>query len=503
MTDRPSPLLERLRDVARRSPASIALEDAAVRRSFGELWERAERVAGALRALDLGGARIGLYASPGAAWAEAFAGALLAGGTAVALSPIYPVPELRALAAASGVRGVLVSKDLEPAAREAFRNVRVLGADDLAAASRPPETAAAAPRPNDVALLLFTSGTTGKPKGAALTHENVFALAEILGKAWGFSPNDVLLHTLPLHHLHGIGVSLLVALVAGATTRFVRFEPERVWEELRHATVLMGVPTQHKKLFDAFDAADSVTRTRWASHGAALRLVTSGSAALPVAVGERWRSLSGRYPVERYGMTEIGIVLSNPLDGERRPGTVGKPLPNVTIRVVVDGGVDAAPGEAGELWVRASTVFAGYDGNARATEDALSDGWFKTGDTVTVSDDGYVTILGRTSVDILKSGGYKLSALEIEAVLREHEDVADVSVVGVPHEIWGDLVVAAVVAKPGRAPDEAAVRSWAKERMAPYKVPKRVVAVGELPRNALGKVQKNVLAGLLRDRKLL
>jgi malonyl-CoA/methylmalonyl-CoA synthetase len=353
---------------------------------------------------------------------------------------------------------------------------------------------------SEAALILFTSGTTGKPKAATLTHDNVLALAETLGRAWGFSSRDVLLHVLPLHHLHGVGVSLLVALASGATTRFVPFVAKRVWDELGSATVLMGVPTQHKKLFDAFDAAGEETRKRWTSYGRALRLVTSGSAALPTALGERWRSLSGNYPLERYGMTEIGIVLSNPLDGERRPGSVGMTLPGVEMRLVGDDGNDVPSDEPGELWFRSRTVFAGYDGNERATREAFEGDWFKTGDTAKASKDGYVTILGRTSVDILKSGGYKLSAVEIENVLREHEGVGDVAVVGLPDDMWGDLVVAAIVEKPGWTTSDGELRAWTKERMAPYKVPKRIVVLEELPRNALGKVQKNALVRLLIER---
>jgi malonyl-CoA/methylmalonyl-CoA synthetase len=305
---------------------------------------------------------------------------------------------------------------------------------------------------------------------------------------------------LPLHHLHGIGVSLLVALASGATTRFVPFEPRRVWDELGSATALMGVPTQHKKLFDAFDAADDDAKRRWSSHARALRLVTSGSAALPPATGERWRRVNGNYPLERYGMTEIGIVVSNPLEGERRPGTVGKPLTGVEMRLVDDRGGDVPLGEPGELWIRARTVFAGYDDNESATRDAFSGDWFKTGDTARSSSDGYVTMLGRTSVDILKSGGYKLSAVEIENVLREHDGIADVAVVGLPDDTWGDLVVAAIVERPGCTTSEGALREWAKRHIAPYKVPKRIVVLEDLPRNALGKVQKNTLVRLLVER---
>jgi malonyl-CoA/methylmalonyl-CoA synthetase len=493
-------LLARLRDVARTTPERIAVADDSSKRSFAELMARASRVRAGLEKRGFGHQRVGLFASSGASWVEAFVGCLLARCTAVALSPIYPPSELAFLLRASGTHVVLVSRDLEEQARVALGKTTTLVIETLAETDGEPGGIDAAARASDPALVLFTSGTTGKPKGAKPTHENVLSLADTLGRAWGFSPGDVLLHTLPLHHLHGNGVSLLVALASGATTRFVPFEPNRVWDELGQATVLMGVPTQHKKLFDALDAASDETRRRWTSHGRALRLVTSGSAALPTAVGERWRSLSGRYPLERYGMTEIGIVLSNSLDGERRPGTVGKPLPGVDMRLVGDGGHDVATGEPGDLWIRARTVFAGYDDNDAATREAFSGDWFKTGDSARSSDDGYVTILGRTSVDILKSGGYKLSAVEIENVLREHEGIVDVAVVGVPDDTWGDLVVAAIVEKPGWTTSEGELRTWAKERVAPYKVPKRIVVLEDLPRNALGKVQKNTLVRLLTER---
>lgn len=494
-------LVGRLREIAQSSPERTAVEDASGRHSFGEVEARATRVALSLERRGLGRSTVGLLVSPGTPWVEALFGVWTASGTAVALSPSYPGPELRSLVDASGARAVLVSSDLEVAARAALPGTEILnvGAIAVEAGSGLPSSGV---RAEDVALILFTSGTTGKPKGAKLTHENVRSLANALAEAWGFSSEDVLLHTLPLHHLHGIGVSLLVAVGAGACTRFVRFEPRAVWEELAHASVLMGVPTQHKKLFDAFDHADAQTAARWTAHGRKLRLVTSGSAALPESVGERWRRLSGTYPLERYGMTEIGIVLSNPLLEERRPGTVGRPLAGVKMRIVDEGGDDVAPGEPGELWIAARTVFSGYHDDALATERSFRGEWFKTGDTATCSEDGYVTILGRTSVDILKSGGYKLSALEIENALRLHEDVSDVAVVAVPDDTWGDLVVAAVEPKAGRIVSEEGLRAWAKERMAPYKVPKRVVAVPELPRNALGKVQKNLLVPLLGDRSL-
>jgi malonyl-CoA/methylmalonyl-CoA synthetase len=281
-----------------------------------------------------------------------------------------------------------------------------------------------------------------------------------------------------------------------------RFDAERMWQEMERATVLMGVPTMHKKLLDAYDAAGPAQQARWRRHAAGLRLVTSGSAALPLTVGERLRELTGSYPLERFGMTEIGVGASNPLEGERRPGSCGLPLAGMEVRVVVESGRDANPGEPGEIWIRGPTVFKGYDGNEQATREAFRDGWFLSGDTAMWLEGGYLRILGRTSVDILKSGGYKLSALEIEEVLREHEAVADVAVVGIPDETWGEIAVAGVLPRRGRAAeldelDEEGMRAWAKERIAAYKVPKRVFFLEDFPRNPVGKVIKPELQKLL------
>jgi malonyl-CoA/methylmalonyl-CoA synthetase len=251
----------------------------------------------------------------------------------------------------------------------------------------------------------------------------------------------------------------------------------------------MAVPTMYTKLFAAFDAADEATRARWSAAARTLRLATSGSAALPVNLAEKWRSITGTYPLERFGMTEIGVGLTNPLVGTRKPGHVGRPLPTVETRIVGDDGQSAA---SGELWIKGPSVFSGYFRRPEATRDAFTDGWFRTGDTVTTDADGYFKILGRTSVDILKSGGYKLSALEIEEVLREHPAIAECAVVGVPDETWGERVVACVLARPGQegACGAEGVRAFAKERLAAYKVPKDVVVMTELPRNAIGKVVK-------------
>jgi malonyl-CoA/methylmalonyl-CoA synthetase len=264
----------------------------------------------------------------------------------------------------------------------------------------------------------------------------------------------------------------------------------------------MGAPAMEHRLSVALHGADDPPRARWSSFARARRLATRGSAALPVSLAERWREITGKIPLERFGMTEIGVGITNVLDGERFPGCVGFPLQTVETRIVGDDGNDA---ETGELWIRGPSVFAGYHRREEETRSAFvpdPDGgapWFKTGDTVTRegSKAGPFKILGRTSVDILKSGGYKLSALEIEEILREHPGVSEVAVIGVPDEAWGERVVACVVRAKGADCDAATLRAFTKERPAAYKVPKEVVFMEELPKNALGKDVKPRLSALL------
>jgi malonyl-CoA/methylmalonyl-CoA synthetase len=465
--------------------------------TWHEAIDGAERIAAVL--LDgrawLDGERIAVLVRPGAVFISCVYGVWRAGGVVLVLSPLHPPPETKYFCDDAGVRTVVVSPELTDHVAVLVPERKLVLATSLL--EMPRRRIGAEPCEEDAALQLYTSGTTGKPKGAVLTHTNLAVQQELLGEAWGLCDADVLLHVLPLHHMHGLCIALLSTLGAGGATRFLdtpRFDAASVWDAMAHATVLMAVPTIHAKLFGCFDAADGPTRARWRTHGASLRLVTSGSAALPVTLGERWRELGGAYPLERFGMTEVGVGMSNPLSPEaRRPGTVGTPLRTVQIRVVGDDGRDA---ECGELWIAGPSVFARYHERADATRDSFAthEGrrWFKTGDTVGLDPDRYVRVLGRTSVDILKSGGYKLSALEIEEALREHPAIAEVAVIGTPDAIWGERVVACVVARKGRKEEcsEERLRGFAKTRLAPYKVPSRVVLIDELPRNALGKVMK-------------
>jgi malonyl-CoA/methylmalonyl-CoA synthetase len=351
-----SSLVARWLDVTRPDNARVAIHDDAERVSFGELGQRAARVAGALAARGLGKKRVALLVTQGSGWVEAFFGCVLADATAVPLSHLHPEAEQRWFVETSRASAIVVSEDLAPRVAPYAGERDVLRIEELR--FRGQQAKPQSSHDHDTAVILYTSGTTGKPKGALITHDNLAATARLLASAWQWSEDDVLLHALPLHHLHGLGIALFTSLLAGGATRMLaRFNAARIWNELGDATVLMGVPTMHKKLFDALDAADPETRARWKKHATGLRLVTSGSAALPATVGERWRALSGHYPLERFGMTEIGVGMTNPIDGERRPGSCGRALEGMRIRIVGEDGEDVPPGESGEIWIQGPGVF--------------------------------------------------------------------------------------------------------------------------------------------------
>lgn len=491
-------MLTLVETLASRVPDGPAVKDEIGLARWGEVERGSHAVAAKLLGArkTLGGARVALLASPGRFFVEALLGVFRAGGTLLVLSPLHPNQESQYFLADSGAGVLIASDDLAARAADlAGGRTLLVARDALAGQTQVPRARASLA---DAAIMLYTSGTTGKPKGALLSHGNLATQAELVGQAWGFSERDVLLHALPLHHMHGLCIAMLTALASGACVHMLpAFDAARVWAEMHDATVFMGVPTMYAKLFATFDTEDETTRATWAEHAKSLRLATSGSAALPVSLAERWRAVTGAIPLERFGMTEIGVGLTNPLEpAAREPGHVGFPLPTVEARIVGERGEDA---ESGELWIRGPSVFLGYHAREQATKDAFAGGgWFRTGDTVTRGASGSYRILGRTSVDILKSGGYKLSALEIEEALREHAAVGEVAVVGVPDEVWGERVVACVVAKGALSPED--LRAFAKQRLAAYKCPREVVLLAELPKNAMGKVQKPALTAMLGSR---
>jgi malonyl-CoA/methylmalonyl-CoA synthetase len=482
-------LVERAKQHADRT----AVIDASGELSYSELLKDSARVSHALleTTRDLDGQRVAYMIAPGCDYVTAQWGIWRAGGVAVPLALMHPAPELRYYLQDSGATRIIAGPEfvsiLEPLAREL--NIPLLqlpGILDTPPAKHLPDVA-----PSRPALIIYTSGTTGKPKGVVITHANLDAQITALIEAWEWTPGDRIVNVLPLHHIHGILNVTCCALWAGASVEMAaKFDADAVWDRLAAGglTLFMAVPTIYARLVKAWDAAPEARQRALTNACRALRLMVSGSAALPVATLERWRAISGHVLLERYGMSELGMALSNPLRGSRRAGYVGMPLPRVEVRIVDESCHDVPPGQPGTLLVRGPAVFSEYLGKPEATAASFHNGWFITGD-VAVCEDGWYRLLGRASVDIIKTGGFKVSALEIEAELREHLAIDDCAVVGVPDPEWGERVCAAIIAK-GAAPALEDVRAWAKARMAPYKIPSRIVTVKDLPRNAMGKVVK-------------
>jgi len=447
---------------------------------------------------DLEQARVAFLVPPSFAHAAVQRGIWRAGGVAVPLAMSHPPAELEYVIRDSGAAIVVVDPAcagaLIPVAQAADARL-VLTTDALAAAPASSLPHLASTRR---AMIVYTSGTTGRPKGVVTTHQNIGAQIASLVEAWGWNPSDHLLLVLPLHHVHGIINGLASALAVRATCEMLpSFDAERVWERLSSGdiTVFTAVPTIYSRLIASWDAAPAELQRRRADGIRGLRLMMSGSAALPVHVLERWRDITGHTLLERYGMTEIGMALSNPLLGERRPGTVGLPLPSVDVHLVDEDGIEVPEGQPGEVEVEGPTVFREYWQRPEETRAAFRNGWFRTGDMAVV-EEGYYRLLGRTSVDIIKTGGFKVSALEIEEVLRTHGDIAECAVVGVADEEWGERVSAAVELKQGASLDLYELQAWAKTLLAPYKVPRALSVVPALPRNAMGKVVKPQVARL-------
>ncbi len=340
----------------------------------------------------------------------------------------------------------------------------------------------------DMAAILYTSGTTGRSKGAMLTHGNLLSNAQVLKEYWGWQPGDVLVHALPIFHVHGLFVASHGALLNGSRMIwFSKFDPRATIARLREATVFMGVPTLYVRMLG--EAA--LTREACAH----MRLFVSGSAPLLIETFDEWRERTGHTILERYGMSETVMLTSNPYRPEtaRRGGTVGFPLPGVALRIRDDKGQALPAGEIGGIEVRGPNVFKGYWRMPEKTaEEFTADGFFKTGDVGRVDPDGFVTIVGR-SKDLVITGGYNVYPAEIEGVINELPGVAESAVIGVPHPDFGEGVVAVVVPRPGATVDGDALVAALKARIANFKVPKRVFVVAELPRNTMGKVQKNLL----------
>ena len=468
--------------------------------TYADLDRASRAVAGALLGAsdDLGEARVAFFIPPGFEYAAVQRGIWRAGGIAVPLALSHPAPELEYVirdAAASIIVGTAASHDLLAPIAAKTRSRFVTTDAVLAGPPRDRLPHIGAPRR---AMIVYTSGTTGRPKGVVTTHAILGAEIGAMVEAWGWRPDDRMLLVLPLHHAHGIMNGLLTPLAVGATCEILpAFDATTVWERFASGkiTVFTAVPTIYHRLIATYDAASAADRGRWSSGVRRLRLMMCGSAALPVQTLQRWREISGHTLLERYGMTETGMIRTNPLDGDRRPGGVGTPMPGVEVRLVDESGQSVPDGTPGEIETRGPLVFLEYWGRPDETEAAFRDGWFQTGDTA-LRENGAYRLLGRTSVDIIKTGGYKVSALEIEEVLREHPSVAECAVVGVADEEWGERVSAAVEVRPSTTISLAELQQWAKDRLAPYKLPRRLRVVESLPRNAVGKVVKPEVSAL-------
>jgi len=466
--------------------------------TYGELFERAGRAARALA--DFGvepGDRVAVAIDKSPDVIVLALACLKAGAALLPLNAAYTLAELEyfladARPALTIGRPASLAALRDLAARLGLKAVESLGArrdgtfaEAVAAASNEPATVARAA--DDLAAILYTSGTTGRAKGAMLTHENLASNAAVLADLWRFTAADVLIHALPVFHTHGLFVATNVALLAGATMIFQpRFDADAVIAALPRATALMGVPTFYTRLVDHPGLTRAAT--------ARMRLFVSGSAPLLEETHRRWREKTGHAILERYGMTETGMIASNPYAGERRAGTVGFALPGVSLRVA-DPGAGAPPpqGAVGVVEVKGPNVFKGYWRMPEKTASEFRpDGFFITGDLGKIDADGYLHIVGRAK-DLVISGGFNVYPKEIESEIDALPGVAESAVIGAPHADFGEGVTAIVALAPGAALTEAQVLAALEGRLARYKLPKRVIFVDALPRNAMGKVEKAAL----------
>jgi malonyl-CoA/methylmalonyl-CoA synthetase len=422
------------------------------------------------------GARICLLAPPGLPYVAGMLGGMMSGAMMVPLCVDHPKAELEHAITDSGAKIILCHPDLLHLVEELKVPKKKL------LANAPPKEPVPYnwdyPEPAANALMLYTSGTTGKPKGVVHTHASLAAQISCLVEAWKWTEEDSILHFLPLHHTHGIINKLFCALWSGAHCEMMeKFDANIVWEKMASGkfNLLMGVPTVYSKLIQRWEESDEAAKKNYSDACAKFRLMVSGSAALPVPVLEKWKLVSGHMLLERYGMTEIGMALSNPLHGERKAGFVGKPLPGVEARVMLPAegteGAEETADTMGELEIKGKNLFKEYWNKPEETKKSFTkDGWFKTGDMVEVVEGNY-KIVGRLSSDIIKSGGYKISSLEIESVLLEHPAVKECCVVGIADETYGEKIVAVIVLNENAALTLEELREFGKDKLAAYKLP--------------------------------
>jgi malonyl-CoA/methylmalonyl-CoA synthetase len=471
--------------------------------SLADLWEGAARLAGFLSATGIApDDRVVVQVEKSITALQLYLGTVMAGAVFVPLNTAYTGAEVSYFI--DNARPTLFVCD--PARFDALRPVvtgagcaRILTLDARGQGTLVEglgdgmPLAAPMPRgPRDLAAILYTSGTTGRSKGAMLSHAALLSNSATLAKLWRFTPEDVLIHALPIYHTHGLFVASNVALLSGASTIFLPgFDAPTILDAMPRATAMMGVPTFYTRLL----ADDRLDQARAAN----MRLFISGSAPLLAETHLQWEARTGHRILERYGMTETNMNTSNPYDGDRRAGTVGLPLPDVELRIMGPDGAEVAPGETGVIEVRGPNVFSGYwEMPDKTAEDLRPDGWFITGDLGRVDADGYVTIVGRAK-DLVISGGFNVYPKEVEEVIDDLPGVLESAVIGVPHPDFGEGVVAVVVPDGCAEVTETGVIGALADRLAKFKQPKRVILVDALPRNTMGKVQKAALRETYKD----
>ena len=445
---------------------------------------------------DLKEARVAFMVNPGFGYVQTLWAIWQAGGVAVPLCITHPLPSLEYVLEDTEADIIILSAEYLDTLNPYFqkKTIRVILFESLVDTNN--ITSLPAINSSRKALILYTSGTTNKPKGVVTTHENIEAQITTLVSSWEWSNADHVLCVLPLHHVHGIINVIGCAMWSGAACTFIpHFSAATVFDLFseRNINVFMAVPTIYFKLIAFLETLAQDNRDLLKLVMQRFRLMVCGSAALPVSVMEKWEALSGQKLLERYGMTELGMAISNPYRGNRRAGYVGLPLPGVSIKLVDETYEEVNEGEPGEIIVKGKNVFLEYWQKPEATRETFtSDGWFKTGD-IAIVENGYYRIMGRNSVDIIKSGGYKISALEIEEVLRLYDSIDDCAVVGINDDEWGELIVAAIVVIPDKQNtfNEKELSNWIVQKIASYKKPRKYLVVDELPRNAMGKVVKN------------
>ncbi|MCZ4254096.1 malonyl-CoA synthase [Sulfitobacter sp. G21635-S1] len=471
--------------------------------SYSEFLKQSAQIAHVLTGLGLQpGARVAAQVHKSPQALALFAACAQAGLVFLPLNTAYTTSELTYFIKDSGAALVVCDPSavsaLTPVADELGALVETLDAEGAGSLVTKAESATdrfdtVERSADDLAAFLYTSGTTGRSKGAMLTQTNLLSNAATLAKEWRFTAQDVLLHALPIFHTHGLFVATNVTLIAGGSMIFMpRFDVDQVLSLMPRATTMMGVPTFYTRLLD-----DARFTRQSADH---MRVFISGSAPLLAETHVQFEARTGQRILERYGMTETNMNTSNPYVGERRAGTVGFPLPGVELKVCDPASGEALPqGEVGVIEVRGANVFKGYWNMPEKTAEELRDnGFFITGDLGMIDADGYVSIVGRGK-DLIISGGYNIYPKEIELVLDEQDGVLESAVIGVPHPDFGETVVGVLVSKQGKTPDTDAIMEAVKGPLARFKHPRRLVVVDSLPRNTMGKVQKNLLRDTYKD----